>query len=95
MRLAARQKGVACCVVPAIGVCNFDAVAGWAERHGDAYALGIHPLFTGRAGDDDLALLEARLEKSRDDPRLVAIGEIGLDYFVTDLDDERQQHFFR
>lgn len=95
MRRAARQAGVGCCVVPAIGVFNFDAVAGWAERHGDAYALGIHPLFTGQAGDGDLALLEARLERQRDDPRLVAIGEIGLDYFVPGLDDARQQHFFR
>ncbi|MCZ2498366.1 TatD family deoxyribonuclease [Xylophilus sp. Kf1] len=95
MRGAARQAGVACCVVPAIGTCNFDAVAAWAGRHGDAYALGIHPLFTGRAGDGDLAALEARLAACRDDPRLVAIGEIGLDYFVPDLDDTRQQHFFR
>jgi len=95
MRQEARRAGVACCVVPAIGVCNFDAVTGWAQRHGDAYALGIHPLFTGKAGDDDLALLEARLQTCRDDPRLVAIGEIGLDYFVPDLDDDRQQHFFR
>jgi len=95
MRAAARAGGVACCVVPAIGTCNFDAVAGWAARHGDAYALGIHPLFTGQAGDGDLAVLAERLERSRDDPRLVAIGEIGLDYFVPGLDDARQQHFFR
>ncbi|QHI98088.1 TatD family deoxyribonuclease [Xylophilus rhododendri] len=95
MRQSARQRGVACCVVPAIGAVNFDAVQGWAQRHGDTYALGIHPLFTGSAGDDDLALLAARLEQSREDPQLVAIGEIGLDYFVPDLDDSRQQHFFR
>lgn len=95
MRALARERGVACCVVPAVGVFNFDAVSGWAGRHGDSYALGIHPLCTGTAGDDDLQALEARLETSRDDPRLVAIGEIGLDYFVPDLDDRRQQHFFR
>ena len=95
MRADARARGVACCVVPAVGVFNFDAVAGWAERHGDAYALGIHPLCTGSAADDALAALAARLEAARDDPRLVAVGEIGLDYFVPGLDDARQQHFFR
>ncbi|WPB56049.1 TatD family hydrolase [Xylophilus sp. GOD-11R] len=95
MRQKARARGVACCVVPAVGVFNFDAVSGWAERHGDTYALGIHPLCTGTAADDDLARLAQRLERSQDDPRLVAMGEIGLDYFVPDLDDQRQQHFFR
>jgi TatD DNase family protein len=95
MRQAARAAGVAFCVVPAIGVVNFGAVSAWAGRHGDAYALGIHPLFTGRAADEDLATLETQLEARRDDPRLVAIGEIGLDYFDPGLDDARQQRFFR
>src|SRR5690606_17561071 len=29
------------------------------------------------------------------DPRLVAVGEIGLDYFDKSLDDARQQHLWR
>ena len=37
------------CVVPAVEVGNFAAVRDLAHRHGDSYALGIHPLFTGRA----------------------------------------------
>ncbi len=42
----------------------------------------------------DLATLDAELSARRDDPRLVAVGEIGLDYFVEGLDGEKQERFF-
>ncbi|MDR9119191.1 putative metal-dependent hydrolase YjjV [Burkholderia multivorans] len=35
------------------------------------------------------------IEASIDDPRFVAIGEIGLDYFVPGLDEDRQQFFYQ
>ncbi|WP_295857251.1 TatD family hydrolase [uncultured Xylophilus sp.] len=95
MRHAARSAGVGLCVVPAVAASNFDAVRGWAEAHGDAYALGIHPLCSGEATDVDLARLESELAARIGDPRLVAVGEIGLDYFVAGLDDTRQQAVFR
>jgi TatD DNase family protein len=45
------------------------------------------------------ALEDVALERHRDDPRLVAVGEIGLDYFVPELKlsplKERQEHFYR
>lgn len=89
-----RAAGVSLCVIPAVGAFNFDAVRTLAHAQGDAYALGIHPLCTGQARDEDLAGLDAELHARKDDPRLVAVGEIGLDYFVSDLDDARQTHFF-
>ena len=95
VRADAARAGVAHCVLPAVERANLDAVRTLAHRHGDSYALGIHPLFTGRAGDGDLAVLEQQLQAHRHDPRLVAIGEIGLDYFVEGLDPERQERFFR
>jgi TatD DNase family protein len=65
-------------------------------RHlGDSYALGIHPLYTGRAADADLDFLDAALAAAKDDPRLVAVGEIGLDFFVPGLDAARQELFYR
>lgn len=94
-RQRAAQAGVAHCVLPAVERANFAAVRALAERHGDSYALGIHPLFTRNAGDDDLAALEQELTQRADDPRLVAVGEIGLDYFDKTLDDARQQHLWR
>lgn len=94
-RRRAAQAGVAHCVLPAVECANFAAVRQLAERHGDSYALGIHPLFTRQAGEVDLQALADELAQRADDPRLVAIGEIGLDYFDRTLDDDRQQHIWR
>ena len=95
VRARAAQSGVGLCVLPAVEVANFDAVRELAHAHGDAYALGIHPLCTGRATDSDLTLLDRALARHRGDPRLLAVGEIGLDYFVPGLDPDRQEFFYR
>ena len=95
VRARAAARGVVHCVLPAVEVANFGQVRDLAHRHGDSYALGIHPLCTGRAQDDDLGRLDQALADARGDPRLVAVGEIGLDYFVPGLDAARQELFFR
>ena len=95
VRELARAQGVVHCVLPAVERSNWDSVRLLAHRHGDSYALGIHPLYTGRAKDEDLELLAHTLQQHRADPRLVAVGEIGLDYFVPGLDAERQLRFYR
>ncbi len=90
----ARAAGVGMLVLPAVHVANFDAVRELAHAHDGVYALGIHPLYVDRAGDDALEHLREALRAHRDDPRLVAVGEIGLDHFVPGLDRDRQQHFY-
>lgn len=82
VRARAAAEGVSLCVIPAVAAFNFATVRELAHAQGDAYALGIHPLCTGDAQDEDLETLDAELTLRRDDPRLVAVGEIGLDYFV-------------
>ena len=84
-RARATALGVGRCVIPAVERANFDTVRALAHRLADAYALGIHPLYVPRASDDDLAALDAQLSAHRDAPRLVAVGEIGLDFFVPEL----------
>jgi TatD DNase family protein len=86
-------------VLPAVELANFEAVRVLAHTHGDAYCLGIHPLYVSQAHDHDLNQLDAALNRYQGDPRLVAVGEIGLDFFVPELQlsplRERQIHFFR
>ena len=98
-RALAAERGVGLCVIPAVERSNLDTVRRLAHRLGDAYALGIHPLYVPRADDADLAHLDAALTEHRDDPRLVAVGEIGLDFFVPALCEpamrERQIRFYR
>jgi TatD DNase family protein len=93
VRARARERGVAHCVLPAVDVASFAAVRELAHRHGDSYGLGIHPLRTPAAALEDLDRLDAALSEHRGDPRLVAVGEIGLDFFDQTLDPERQERF--
>ncbi len=99
VRARARACQVVHCVLPAVEVGNFDAVRQLAHAGADSYALGIHPLYVAQAGDADLATLDAHLLRYRDDPRLVAVGEIGLDFFVPALCQsplrERQEFFYQ
>jgi TatD DNase family protein len=95
VRQRAADAGVTHCVLPAVRADDFEALRALAHRCGDSYALGIHPLFTGQAQESDLARLDAALAAHRDDPRLVAVGEIGLDFFVPGLDAQRQTFFYR
>ena len=98
VRERARQAGVLHCVVPAVEVSNFDQVRTLAHSMGDSYALGIHPLCVQGAQDDDLLRLDRALASHIGDPRLLAVGEIGLDFFVPALCEsplrERQEYFY-
>ena len=95
----ALAAGVRHCVLPAVEVGNFETVRLLADRFGYSYALGIHPLYVSYAQDADLHALDAELTLHQSDPRLVAVGEIGLDYFVPELQTspmrERQEFFYR
>ena len=92
--------GVGMIVIPAVERGNFDVVKQLAHGAPNAsYALGIHPIFVPQAADDDLAALRQLVEASLGDPRFVAIGEIGLDFFIPMLCEpamrEKQERFLR
>ena len=97
-RELAAANGVVHCVLPAIAVDNFEAVRTLAHQNADSYCLGITPMNVPYASADALSRLTAAVQQHHADPRLVAIGEIGLDYFVPDLCKspwrERQHEFF-
>lgn len=94
VRAVARQAGVAHLVIPAVQRTHWAEVVALAHHHGDSYALGIHPLYTPQAQEGDIAALRHWLAQYRDDPHLVALGEIGLDFFVPGLEAARQIWFY-
>ncbi|WP_029158592.1 TatD family hydrolase [Comamonas testosteroni] len=94
VRAAAQAAGVKHLVIPAVQRSHWLGVIALAHRHGDSYALGIHPLYTPGAQESDIAALRELLSRQRGDPHLVAVGEIGLDFFVPGLDEQRQIWFY-
>lgn len=96
---AANVKQVGMIVIPAVERGNFDEVARLAHAHANcSYALGIHPIFVPQAQESDLAVLRERVAQAIADKRFVAIGEIGLDFFVPLLTQapmrDKQEHFY-
>ena len=78
-------------VVPAIEESGWSKQITLCQKHPGLYpALGLHPVFIDRHQDAHLALLEKQIKASQP----VAVGEIGLDFYLKDLDKARQLSFF-
>lgn len=94
----ARERGVGMVVIPAVDRANFAVVRDLAHQAPNAgYALGIHPIYVPHALEDDLGAMREAVAQAMDDPRFVAIGEIGLDFFIPMLcepDMREKQVFF-
>ncbi|MDD5384055.1 MAG: TatD family hydrolase [Gallionella sp.] len=88
---AAQAAGVSRIVVPSVARANFEAVRELCGQFpGCAPAYGIHPMYTGAAAPGDLDALRGFLREHHP----VAVGEIGLDFFIEHHDRARQEHFF-
>jgi len=84
----ARAAGVRAIVVPGIHASGWQELLDLCAGEPDLYpALGMHPVYLEWHEDRHVAELERMIA----DSSVVAIGEIGLDYYVPDLDRERQQ----
>jgi TatD DNase family protein len=94
-QVVARAKAahVSMLVLPGVHTQNFSTVRTLAHAHGLAYALGIHPFYTDQASEADLLELENQLRSHQHDPRLVAVGETGIDPFASN-DMKKAEHFF-
>jgi TatD DNase family protein len=87
----ARAAGVAAILVPAIHAAGWPRLLALCDGEPDLHpALGLHPIYLGQHREEDLAALERLIA----DRPPVAVGEIGLDYFVRELDRTRQQDLF-
>ena len=95
----AAQQTVGCIVIPAVERSNFQTVAALAANNSNCvYALGIHPMYVPQADVADLQFLRESIPAALGDPRFVAIGEIGLDFFIPALRvaamREKQEFFY-
>lgn len=99
----AAGMGVSALVVPAVHRNNFAAVAEFAIQRADCFfALGIHPMYVATSQEEDLQFLRSEIARLLNDvdagKQLVAVGEIGLDYFVPALCEsplkEKQEFFY-
>ncbi|MBU3609109.1 TatD family hydrolase [Polynucleobacter wuianus] len=96
---AAKEKNVQAILLPAVKAVDCPQVKKLASQYGNVipglvYTLGIHPLYTNQAHEEDIPYLEEQIIQSLSDSRFVGIGEIGLDYFVEGLDPYKQEYFF-
>ena len=88
----ARAAGVELMLNISTRASEWDAVIGTAEREADVMAsVGIHPHEADLHPDIDAAKLVERAGH----PRVVGIGETGLDYYYDHSDRERQRQSFR
>ncbi len=89
---AARANCVTGIVVPAIHRGNWDRVLSLCAAQAGLYpALGMHPVYIERHREEHLQDLGRWLAAER---AVIAVGEIGLDYYVEGLPRDRQQRFF-
>lgn len=87
----AMMCGIDKIIVPAVNRKSFDEVIQIRKKFPNCfYALGFHPMYIDEMKDDDLNILQSYLKTY--DP--VAVGEIGLDFFVTKDNKEIQEKVF-
>ena len=88
----ARSRGVGAMLNISTRESEWDAVVATAEREPDVWAsIGIHPHEADQHPDVDIARLVDRTAH----PRIVGIGESGLDYYYDHSDRARQQASFQ
>lgn len=86
----ARAAGVEQCVVPGVIADDWQRLLSCCESFNLLPALGLHPCFLARHQDSDLGVLEQLLMQYP----VVAVGEIGLDFFIPEPEPERQLALF-
>ncbi|MAB96637.1 MAG: hydrolase TatD [Pseudomonadaceae bacterium] len=90
-----RELGVERIVVLGVHQANWQRVWQLVESDGSLFAaFGLHPIYLAEHQEQHLAELRAWLQRLHGHAQLCAVGEIGLDYFIEDLDRQAQQHWF-
>jgi len=91
----ARAHGVERLVVLGVHRANWQRVWELVQRENGLYAaFGLHPVYLDEHRPEHVQQLGEWLQRWRSDPRLCAVGEFGLDYYLKDLHRGRQQQLF-
>jgi TatD DNase family protein len=86
-----RASGVRRLVIPAVDAAHWGPLLALCRQEPGLYpALGLHPVYLDQHRREDVEALEGAVAQQRP----VAVGEIGLDFFVAGLDRARQQRLF-
>ena len=86
-----RTAGISQIIVPAIHAAGWGKLLELCKQEIGLYpAIGLHPVYVHSHRDEDLSALEEMLVTEQP----VAVGEIGLDFFLTELDQQRQLEVF-
>ena len=85
------SNGIRKIIIPAIQAKSWSNLLDLCNAERGLYpALGLHPVFIEKHGSDDIDKLEKILETTRP----IAIGEIGLDFYLKELDQLQQLKLF-
>ena len=90
-----RALGVGLMVVLGVYQRNWQRLWDLVQTDSQLYAaFGLHPVYLNEHRPGHLAELEQWLSRLAGHPQLCAVGEIGLDYFLPELDRDGQQQLF-
>ena len=90
-----KQLGIRQIVVLGVTAARFAALWDLVEQEPLLYgALGLHPIFLAKHDDAALEHLDQWLTRLKGHPKLCAIGECGLDFYLKELDPAYQQQLF-
>ena len=88
----AKSGGIEYIIVPGVEPKNLNSLLEFAKSRDEIFCgMGIHPHNAKESGSVELNLVE----KNSDDKKVVAIGEIGLDYYYDFATPDEQKKIFR
>ena len=90
-----RALGVEKMVVLGVYQSNWQRVWDLVQTDSQLYAaFGLHPVYLNEHRPEHVVELGQWLSRLAGHPQVCAVGEIGLDYYLPELDREGQQHLF-
>ncbi|WP_445777939.1 TatD family hydrolase [Shewanella sp.] len=73
------KQGISSAIIPGVAADKWQQQLDIADKYQWYFALGIHPWYVPDDIDRAIVLLDAMLQQYRENKRLVAVGECGLD----------------